>query len=175
MGAAARMMVVVSGRAFIPIVMGIIRRGRAMMILLAAALGSVTANGETSRIGAEGAGIQPGHCAKNHQPCANQSHKLRGDSVRFTANSRKNPTLGSDRRSCISGMTRSFHDDCEIPPPLRKCSGQSDGPRLHLYAGRKCRQALHDEAGRWAGEDHLVRSTEPAVGGRDRPTTRSPL
>jgi len=90
MGAAARMMMVVPGRAFIAIAMLIFRRGCTMMIILAATLGGVDANGGTSSIGTEDAGIHPGQRAKNHQPCNNQSHRVRGDSMRFTANSRIN-------------------------------------------------------------------------------------
>jgi hypothetical protein len=74
MGTAARMMMVVPGRAFISIAMLIFRRGCTMMIILAATLGSVSANGDTSSIGSEDAGIQPGQRANNHQPCENQSH-----------------------------------------------------------------------------------------------------
>ncbi len=60
------MMMVVPGRAFIAIAMLIFRRGWTGMIILAATLGNVSANGDTGHIGAEDTGIQPGQRAENH-------------------------------------------------------------------------------------------------------------
>ena len=74
-GAAARMMMVLLGRAFITMAMRIFRRGCVVMIVLAAGLGKVGATGKTIRIVLEDAGIQPGQRANNHQPCEYQFHQ----------------------------------------------------------------------------------------------------
>lgn len=90
-GAAARMMMVVPGRAFITMAMRICRHGCIVMIVLAARLGKVGAAGKTIRIVPKDAGIQPGQRANNHQPCEYQFHQAAGDSMRAIANARKNP------------------------------------------------------------------------------------
>lgn len=103
--AAARMMMVLLGRAFVTVAMWIYRHGCVVMIVLAARLGKVGAAGKTTRIGPKDAGIQPDQRANNHQPHENQSHQSDGDSMQFIANSRKN-SLAEAGRPGIWSKTR---------------------------------------------------------------------